>query len=128
MLIISKWAASPNSQSGPIPLAPSPSPLGRFALRFLNSKMPKESKGVTLASNGHVPNGTAPAVGRQKRKVKHEEVTDIVPLQRAITTYISYAIMIFWGYIWDTLRRVGLMNDMQGAVKDVRKRLSCVCL
>lgn len=33
-MLISKWAASPNSQSGPIPLSPSPSPLGRFALRI----------------------------------------------------------------------------------------------
>ena len=50
-----------------------------------------------------------------------KESFDEVPLNKAISTYISYAILILWGYISDFLRRIGVKNDGLGksTCKDV---------
>lgn len=33
------------------------------------------------------------------------------PLERAVFTYISYAVLIFFGYISDFLRKIGLKSE-----------------
>ena len=33
------------------------------------------------------------------------------PLERAVFTYISYAVLIFFGYIADFLRKIGLKSE-----------------
>ena len=39
------------------------------------------------------------------------EIFEETPLERAVFTYISYAILIFFGYIADFLRKVGLKSE-----------------
>lgn len=46
-----------------------------------------------------------------KPKTLPKETFEEVPLDRAILTYISYGILILWGYINDFLRRIGIKND-----------------
>lgn len=79
---------------------------------------------ATSTSNGHISHGKNKKSGgtsqQQKKKTFPKEHFEEVPLTRAINTYISYAIMIFWGYIWDTLRYLGLKNDgRENTCKDV---------
>lgn len=87
--------------------------------------MPREKNPVAVASrsNGHVPNGTTEKITAKNKRPQHKETFDQVPIDRAITTYFSYALMIFWGYIWDALRQIGLIKDGHGEAtcKDVRK-------
>lgn len=68
--------------------------------------------------NGHVQCSSSVQNGslcsRTIDKSLLEDTRDVIPLSRAITTYISYAVLILWGYINDFLRTVGLKNDGVG--------------
>ena len=48
---------------------------------------------------------------RNLNKTHPKERYDEVPYVKAVMTYIQYAILIFWGYVNDWLRSVGLKND-----------------
>ena len=66
---------------------------------------------------------TATANHNELPKSSPKESFDEVPLDKAISTYISYAILIFWGYISDLLRRIGVKND--GLGRSTCKDVSC---
>lgn len=45
-------------------------------------------------------------------KVHPKESFEEVPLRKAVLTYIQYGIAIFWGYVNDWLRKIGLRTDV----------------
>lgn len=60
-----------------------------------------------------------------------KETFDETPLERAVFTYISYAVLIFFGYVADFLRKIGLKSEgPYGAAlkKDVSIPLRSVCV
>jgi serine palmitoyltransferase len=56
------------------------------------------------------------AVSNSPQPVLDESFHEI-PLLEAIGTYISYSLLIFWGYISDFLRKIGIKNDGDGMDK-----------
>lgn len=57
-----------------------------------------------------------------------EELLEQAPLIKSVTTYICYLMLIFWGYIADFTRKIGLKvdgaNSMMQDVRDVVHVLS----
>ena len=64
-----------------------------------------------------VPVATASGTSYSKARVQTEETQPDVLLIDAVMTYVSYGLLIFWGYISDFLRAVGLKNDMKFGLK-----------
>ena len=60
---------------------------------------------------------TASGTSYPKAKVQTKETYGEVLLIDAVMTYVSYGLLIIWGYISDFLRAVGLKNDMKFGLK-----------
>ena len=60
-----------------------------------------------------------------------EESLEQAPLSRSVTTYICYLLLIFWGYVADFTRKIGLKvdgaNSMIQDVSDPTRVMVGVC-
>lgn len=52
-----------------------------------------------------------------KPRVQPKETYPEVALVDAVCTYVSYGLLIIWGYFSDFLRSVGIKNDMKFSLK-----------
>ena len=76
---------------------------------------------TTSTANGSVCYNSQHGIAGRTPVPHHEEELEQTPLVRAVTTYLCYMVLTFWGYIADFMRRIGLKSD--GAIsiiKDVR--------